>query len=236
MKIQPDPSNPNRMDADDKARMARSLAEFGDLSGVILNRRTGLLVGGHQRADVLAGADLHVNDLPAPEPDGTVGRGWLEHGGRRYAVRVVDWDDVKAKTAMLAANEFGRRGENDPDKEKAILELLDASNADMELTGKTLQEIEAELTAAPPELPSIPALELRPYEHFDYVVVLADNVHEWEWLCEFCDLEKVDGRNEKSGAKIGLGRGVRASTLIAKIKEARGEAGLRSCDSVAQAE
>ena len=54
VELKPDPTNPNRMDPSDKKRMARSLDEFGDLSGVILNRRTGLLVGGHQRVDVLA--------------------------------------------------------------------------------------------------------------------------------------------------------------------------------------
>jgi hypothetical protein len=108
LSLKPDPANPNRMDAEDKARMAKSLAEFGDLSGVILNRRTGLLIGGHQRADVLAGADIQTEELSKPDPDGTVARGWLVHLGRRYAVRVVDWSENKAHMALLAANRYGR--------------------------------------------------------------------------------------------------------------------------------
>jgi large subunit ribosomal protein L35 len=80
--------------------MAQSLAEFGDMAGIVVNRRTGLLIGGHQRTDVLAGATMLVTDLPAPEPDGTVARGHLEHGGRRYAVRVVDWPEAKAHAAL----------------------------------------------------------------------------------------------------------------------------------------
>jgi hypothetical protein len=123
--LRPDPANPNRMAPDDKARMARSLAEFGDLSGVTVNRRTGLLIGGHQRADVLRDGVLSVTDLETPEPDGTVARGHLECNGRRYAVRVVDWPEDKAHAALLAANRYGRRGEDDAATLKDLLEQLD---------------------------------------------------------------------------------------------------------------
>lgn len=124
--LTPDPANPNRMDDDTKAGLARALAEFGDLGSIILNRRTGLLIGGHQRADVLRDGKLAVTDLPKPEPDGTVARGHLEHLGRRYAVRVVDWPEDKAHAAMLAANKYGRRGQDDAALLKDLLEELDA--------------------------------------------------------------------------------------------------------------
>ena len=148
--LRPDPANPNRMSSDDKARMAKSLAEFGDLSGVILNRRTGLLIGGHQRADVLAGAKLDVRDLTAPEPDGTVARGYLTHGGKRYAVRVVDWPDAKAHAALLAANRFGRVAADDPALLKDLLEELDTGDMDMDLTGYTAEAIEELMTQTAP--------------------------------------------------------------------------------------
>jgi hypothetical protein len=131
------------MAPEDKARMIRSLAEFGDLSGVVLNRRTGLLIGGHQRADVLAGAQVHVADLDAPEPDGTVGRGYLIHGGRRYSLRVVDWTPEKAHAALLAANRYGRVGEDDAALLKDLLQELDTGAADMDLTGYTREAIES---------------------------------------------------------------------------------------------
>jgi len=123
--IRPDPANPNRMDAETKAMMAKSLAEFGDLGGIVLNRRTGLLIGGHQRADVLRDGKLAVTDLQDPEPDGTVARGHLEHLGRRYAVRVVDWPEDKAHAALLAANRYGRLGQDDATLLKDLLEELD---------------------------------------------------------------------------------------------------------------
>jgi hypothetical protein len=133
--LKPDPQNPNRMADDDKARMVKSLAEFGDLSGIILNRRTGLLIGGHQRADVLTGAAIVAEDLPEPEPDGTVARGYLDHSGRRYSLRVVDWDEAKAHAALLAANRFGRVGTDDDALLKTLLADLSATDIDMDLTG-----------------------------------------------------------------------------------------------------
>jgi DNA modification methylase len=131
MKMTPNPRNPNRLTAEHKAGLAASLAEFGDLSGITLNRRTGLLIGGHQRADVLSGADLETEDLSKPEPDGTVARGWLNHGGRRYAVRVVDWPEDKAHAAMLAANRWGRLGADDPEVLAGLLRELGAEQAEV---------------------------------------------------------------------------------------------------------
>jgi hypothetical protein len=134
--MKPDPRNPNRMSDADKSRMKASLAEFGDLSGIVINRRTDQLIGGHQRADVLADGELHVDDLSEPEPDGTVARGHLEHDGKRYVVRVVDWDDEKAKAAIIAANRFGRVGADDPELLKSLLDEIVADGVvDTDLTG-----------------------------------------------------------------------------------------------------
>jgi hypothetical protein len=134
------------MAAEDKARMAKSLAAYGDLSGIVVNRLTGQLIGGHQRADVLTGAEWHVDDLPTPEPDGTVGRGHLVHGGRRYAVRVVDWPERKAHAALLAANRFGRVGSDDPAMLKDLLQELDTGDMDMDLTGYSAAALELLMT------------------------------------------------------------------------------------------
>ena len=127
--LTPDPANPNRMDAATRVAMAKSLAAFGDLSGVIWNKRTGLLIGGHQRADVLASAVQEIQDLPAPEPDGTVARGWLVLHGVRYAVRVVDWPPETAHAALLAANRYGRLGADDAAILKDLLAELDCGQA-----------------------------------------------------------------------------------------------------------
>ncbi len=139
--IKADPQNPNRMEDSDKERMALSLAEFGDLGGIVINKRTGLLIGGHQRVSVL-GDSLEIEELKKQEPDGTVGRGWITKDGRRYAVRVVDWDEAKAHAALLAANRFGRVGKDDTALLKDMLEELDTGAVNMDLTGYVEAEIE----------------------------------------------------------------------------------------------
>lgn len=144
--IKPDPANPNRMGAEDKARMA----EFGDLSGIIINRRTGLLVGGHQRIDLLKDAEIITEDLSEPEQDGTVARGYLKHKGRKYTVRIVDWTEKKAHAAMLAANRFARVGQDDGQLLKDLLEELDTGEMNMDLTGFAAEDLENLLTSDTP--------------------------------------------------------------------------------------
>lgn len=164
--IKPDPKNPNRLDAATRAGLAAALAEFGDLSGIVINRRTGSLVGGHQRADILAGARLDVSDLAKPEPDGTVARGHIESNGRRYAVRVVDWPEDRAHAALLAANRYGRRGQDDAALLQGLLAELDKGQTTdagallADLTGFDKAERDA-LTALPeaPDLSSGGATE-----------------------------------------------------------------------------
>jgi hypothetical protein len=140
------PRNPNRMADDDKARMVKSLAEFGDLGGIVINRRTGLLIGGHQRTSVMPDGKLCVTDLPKPEPDGTVARGHLDHKGRMFSVRVVDWPEEKANAAMIAANRFGRVGHDEAAILKDLLQDLDTGAFDMDLTGYDVEELERLMT------------------------------------------------------------------------------------------
>jgi hypothetical protein len=180
--LTPDPQNPNRMAAEDKARMAASLAEFGDLSGVTINRRTGLLIGGHQRADVLSGADLQTEDLATPEPDGTVARGWLVHGGRRYAVRVVDWTEEKAKAAMLAANRFGRLGADDPEMLAGLLRELGAEAEDV--TGYTADAI-AELLKPECDKGADISEEQNIHEQYVIMITCRNEMHQTELLDKF---------------------------------------------------
>jgi hypothetical protein len=149
--------------------MKASLAEFGDLSGIVINRRTDQLVGGHQRADVLADGELHVEDLPEPEPDGTVARGHLEHDGKRYVVRVVDWDDEKAKAALVAANRFGRVGADDPELLKSLLDEIVADGViDTDLTGF---DAEALLEAIKDQDAALKPLDVKPPPTMAWVLI-----------------------------------------------------------------
>lgn len=47
--LKPAEYNPRKISADQLKNLKKSIEEFGDLSGIVFNRRTGNVVGGHQR-------------------------------------------------------------------------------------------------------------------------------------------------------------------------------------------
>ena len=101
--LKADPNNPRTITPEAQAGLTHSLESFGDISGIVWNRRSGTLVAGHQRVEALRakhGAALHLDggELVAPT-------------GERYRIRVVDWPEAKARAALVAANHAGIQGE-----------------------------------------------------------------------------------------------------------------------------
>ena len=90
------PFNPRSMTREALEGLRRSLHEFGDISGMVWNRRSGNLVCGHQRLAALR--EAHGDGLKFE--DGAV----VTPAGERYPVRMVEWDFVREKAANLAAN------------------------------------------------------------------------------------------------------------------------------------
>lgn len=100
-----------------------SLQRFGDIGGLVFNRRTGRLVAGHQRMEQLRAAHgdglalRHVADgdprVVAPD-------------GNEWPVRIVDWDEATEKAANVAANNPAIQGDWDDGKLQSLLEELEA--------------------------------------------------------------------------------------------------------------
>lgn len=128
------PENP-RIISDEQLDMLKdSLARFGDLSGLVLNRRTGNLVGGHQRVKLLGDAPVTiVKAYKRPTKRGTTAEGFVTHDGERFTYRIVDWDENTERGAMIAANKHG--GEWDTHRLKEILAGLREDAFEMDLTG-----------------------------------------------------------------------------------------------------
>lgn len=94
--LKPAPYNPRTISDEAAAALQTSLAEFGDISGIVWNKKTGHLVAGHQRMDALRrkhGKALALRDGAIVTPDGEC-----------FPVRVVNWPVEKEKAANLAAN------------------------------------------------------------------------------------------------------------------------------------
>jgi hypothetical protein len=141
--LKPADYNPRQISDEQLERLRKSLREFGDLSGIVFNRQTGNIVGGHQRIKCLPeGATISKKYLKEPSRTGTVASGTIEIDGEDYTYRKVDWDIHKEKAANLAANKHGGDWDN-----KLLIPLLkelsDTGTIDMDITGFDRRELES---------------------------------------------------------------------------------------------
>ncbi len=137
------PANPRQPWAAGRAEeFRRSLEAFGDLSGIVENKATGRLVGGHKRTDQFAAdpeAAVTITErLAEPDATGTLAYGYVTSLGTRWAYRLVDWPEAKEAAANLAANQWG--AEWDMAGVRSMLASLDGT--DLTLTGFDAAEVE----------------------------------------------------------------------------------------------
>lgn len=121
--------NPRRISPKAMQGLRASLTRFGELGGIVFNRRTGNLVGGHQRVKAL-----------------------LALGETDAEVRVVDLPVAEEKAANLALNHPGIGGEWD---EALLRVVLDETARDLPTMFEELQL--ADIIKPPPidgELPT----------------------------------------------------------------------------------
>lgn len=109
--------NPRRISDEALKGLGYSLKEFGDLSGIVFNTRTGNLVAGHQR----------VKALQAQYGDLAIEKGHIHANGDLFPVRLVDWPKEKELAANVAANSPTIQGEFTED----LQTLLDSIQVDL---------------------------------------------------------------------------------------------------------
>ena len=119
--LKPAPYNPRRVDDKALAGLARSIGEFGDISGIVWNRRTGHLVTGHQRLAALQAE--HGDSLSVRGSDA---EGWAlaVPVGETIPIRIVDWDENRERAANVSANNPYIQGTWDyPGLEELLVDL-----------------------------------------------------------------------------------------------------------------
>ncbi len=111
------PYNPRVISDSALDGLKESIGEFGDISGVVWNKRTGNLVCGHQRLRALRDRYERIS-IHFPDPhEGEGGPPVIMiHGipnsmDYRFPIRVVDWPLEKEQAANLAANHPSIQGE-----------------------------------------------------------------------------------------------------------------------------
>lgn len=157
--LPPNDRNPRNISEKRGAQLDRAMKKFGDLSGIVFNRRTGRLVCGHQRIKHLQ-ANANIRKEAAKDEHGTVAIGRIVSGARAsWNYREVDVDEATEQAMMIAANAAG--GDFDQDLLAGLVLDLDKAGFEMDLLNlKSLEDILKE-AAAPPgpedEVPGIPA-------------------------------------------------------------------------------
>lgn len=144
-------------------KLRKSLTEFDLVEPLIWNKRTGNLIGGHQRLKILK-----------------------ELGIEKVEVSVVDLSEVKEKALNLALNKI--QGEWDFPRLKDLLEEIDVGDFDIEMTGFDLKEIEDLMTQfhpidedLPTELP-LPELEGEDTRGEYFLLVYSGEAERLLWL------------------------------------------------------
>lgn len=84
-----------------------SLDQFGGISGIVFNKRTGNLVAGHQRVKALIDQYGNLEIIKISEDEGKIEL----LTGDVFKVRFVNWDEKKEKAANIAANSETITGE-----------------------------------------------------------------------------------------------------------------------------
>jgi hypothetical protein len=185
------PFNPRDISVDGMRGLNYSLSEFGDLSGFTFNTALGVLLTGHQRLRVLKtryGAEqLKIEGEWIVCPD-----------GERYRLRLVDWDEAKSKAALLAANNTAIQG-SFTQAASGLIEAVQNTAPDL-WDGLLLKDIKLQIgppegndeTASTPagstSLP--PEMEIKPFEHYDYVLIMFRDSRDWMNFTSRFPLEK----------------------------------------------
>ncbi len=118
--------NPRTMKEKAKKGLRRSLKEFGDLSGIVFNRKTGNLVTGHHRLQELKNeygdglilvqvGTLDQYHLLAPNDD-------------QFPVRMVEWPVEKEMAANVTANNLGIQGKFTDELQPLLWKIKESLN------------------------------------------------------------------------------------------------------------
>lgn len=212
------PENPQTHPKDQVQGMGAVLSEVGVIEPLIVYRSPKrwpgkyVIINGHLRNDnfeISGGWPCLVAALTDEEADlaiqsfDPVGKMGVLDLAKMRAIRArTDFDDKEVKRIL-------DRFEQDADPQEG----------DGTMEGKAADDKAADKSQVPVV---VPEMALRPYEHYDSILVLVTKTHDWNWLCDRLQLKKVQGTNDtRYKGKVGIERAIPAARLIALLK--RGE-------------
>ena len=150
--------------------------------------------------------------------------------GGEWPVLVTDLSDDEADKLLQAFDPVGQLAMTDKAMLDDLRESQEYHDASVRILLDSLGDIDGgkinpkasggntALRTETPEEKSIPEMELMPYEHYDYVMVVCRTTFDWKWIADRFGIEKRDGSNDHRVRKIGLGRCIPADRAISVMK------------------
>jgi hypothetical protein len=195
-KLKPYPANNKTHPEAQLDLLTKAIKAQGWRAPITVSNQTGYIVRGHARLE--AAKRLGLEQVPVDY--------------QNYA------SDETERMDRIADNRLAELGETDFVALKDELLELDTGATEMELTGYDEKAIEDLMTALPPDKDHdqiYAQMELQPHEHYDYLIVLAENEQDYQWLCDRLKITKC--QDAKKSQSIGLGRAIKASRLIKEL-------------------
>ena len=150
--------------------------------------------------------------------------------GGTWPVLVTDLDDDEADMLLQAYDPVGGLAMVDKQMLDQLREQQEFDDASVRIMLDGLHGIDGEkknpkgsggndnLNAEKPKDKSIVEMELQPYEHYDYIMIVCKTTFDWNWLTDRFNIVKKDGSNDHRVTKIGLGRCITGSEVIDSFK------------------
>jgi hypothetical protein len=200
--LQRAPYNPRLITPENRKALRKSMERFGLVENLVWNKRTGNLVGGHQRLAVLQ-----------------------EQGVEEVPVAVVDLPEEEEKALNITLNNKATQGSFEAAKlQKQLAEIANVlPSAFDELNMWKLQAQEEENFVEEKEQRTgigdgeHPEIEIQPYESYDYLVFFYKDQRNFVRDAQILGVQDVDSSSVSGKKKIGLGRcllGERLSELL----------------------
>ena len=189
--LKPYERNPRINDASVDS-VASSIKEFGFKVPIVIDKN-GVIVTGHTRYK--AAQLLGMDKVPCIVAD--------------------DLSDQQIKAFRLADNKAGEASEWD--EAMLELEMFDITDIDLSMFGFDLNDDIEEEKKKEEQRSRFEKMELRAFEHYDYVVFVFDNTMDWLNIVNEFGITKVDAGYGKT-KKIGVGRVINGKRLLEKIR------------------
>ena len=177
-------------------RLRKSIKEFGYVDPIIRNKRTGHIIGGHQRLNVL-------RDLGYEEID----------------VVNLDIDEQKEKALNIALNKIS--GKWDEPVLKDLLLEINTDDFDIELTGFGMDEVDKLVEKFNKEEEIKPEIEFTEelLEAHNYIVLYFDNELDWQVAKEKFGVRTMAALDSREGyERKGIGRVFRGADFLDRIQ------------------